>query len=214
MYALPPLPYGYDALQPTLSDKTLHHHHDKHHAKYVETLNGLVKDDAALGRQPLEALIGQAREQKGKLFNQAGQAWNHGFFWECMSPQKGQPGETLQGAISQAFGSLDQLKQSFVRDGVGHFGSGWVWLAVRDGQLAIVTTHDGDTLADRDDLTPILVADLWEHAYYLDYQQNREGFLTGWFDNIVNWSFVDAQFQAAVAGERAYRYPQPETVAA
>lgn len=209
MFALPDLPYEYDALQPTVSPDTLHHHHDKHHAKYVETLNGLVKDTPRAAT-PLEHLIAEAREaRETKLFNQSGQAWNHGFFWECMTPDYAPPGGELSAAIDAAFGSLEGLQTAFVNEGTGHFASGWVWLAWSGDELKVLSTHDADTLADREDVAPLLVADLWEHAYYLDYQQDRAGFLKGWFDKVVNWTFVEAQFKAAKGGARAYRYPTP-----
>ncbi|MDP9103778.1 MAG: superoxide dismutase [Pseudomonadota bacterium] len=215
MFTLPNLPYAYDALQPTMSDKTLHHHHDKHHAKYVDTLNTLLKDKAGLGDEPLEALIAQAREGDKKLFNNAAQAWNHGFFWECLSPDAGQPSEALKAAIDADFGGLDGLKKALVTEGVGHFASGWAWL-VHDGQhLKVISTHDAETVADRDDVHPILVIDVWEHAYYLDFQQDREGFLKGMLDRIANWAFASRQFDAAKnGGQGGYRYPAPERKAA
>lgn len=211
MFTLPSLPYAYDALSPTMSDKTLHHHHDKHHAKYVDTTNTLLKDKAGYATSSLEEVIAQARDAKDvKLFNNAAQAWNHGFFWECMAPGGQAPQGELAAAIDQTFGGLDGLKTALVTEGVGHFASGWAWLVSDGGQLKVISTHDAETVADRDGVTPILVIDVWEHAYYLDYQQDREGFLKGWFDKIANWSFAGQQFAAAKAGERAgYRYPAP-----
>lgn len=207
MFILPKLPYAYDALQPTMSDRTLHHHHDKHHAKYVDTLNALLKDKGDAGS--LEEVIRQAREaREQKLFNNAGQAWNHGFFWECMSPDGGAPEGELAARIDVCFGGIEQLKTAFVAEGVGHFGSGWAWLVAEGDRLRVTSTHDAETLADRDDVVPLLVADVWEHAYYLDFQQDREGFLKGWFDRLVNWRFVAEQYDAARTGGRgAYRYP-------
>jgi Fe-Mn family superoxide dismutase len=210
MFIVPPLPYAYDALKPAMSDKTLHHHHDKHHAKYVDTLNGLVKDEPSLASMTMEAVIRHARaEKQQKLFNQSAQAWNHGFFWECMSPEGGKPTGELAAAIDKAFGSLEDFKTSFVREGVGHFASGWVWLVREGDALSVISTHDADTAAGRDGVTPLLVSDLWEHAYYLDYQQDREGFLNTWFDHLVNWDFVSQQF-AAAGSEGGYRYPAPQ----
>lgn len=215
MFTLPNLPYAYDALMPTMSDRTLHHHHDKHHAKYVDTLNTLLKSEAGRGDEPLEAVIAHAREGDKKLFNNAAQAWNHGFFWECLSPQGGEPGDALTASIAADFGDLDGLKKALVTEGVGHFASGWAWL-VYDGQhLKVISTHDAETVADRDDVHPILVIDVWEHAYYLDFQQDREGFLKGVLDKITNWDFAARQFEAAKnAGQGGYRYPAPERKAA
>lgn len=220
MFILPKLPYAYEALEPTVSADTLHHHHDKHHAKYVDTLNGLLEDKPDLAGATLEEVIAGAREPRhAKLFNNAAQAWNHGFFWECMAPASGEaahkPSGALAEAIDRAFGSLDGLKTALTSEGVGHFGSGWAWLVADGDALKVISTHDADTLADREDVVPILVADVWEHAYYLDYQQDREGFLKAWFDRTVNWSFVAEQFEAARTGGRpAYRYPARQDKAA
>jgi superoxide dismutase, Fe-Mn family len=216
VFTLPNLPYAYDALQPTMSDRTLHHHHDKHHAKYVDTLNTLLKDKAELADQSLEAVIASAREAGDKkLFNNAAQAWNHGFFWECLSPKGGEPTGALAEAIKAAFGDLDGFKKSMTTEGVGHFASGWAWLVAEGDALKVISTHDAETVADRDDVRPILVIDVWEHAYYLDFQQDREGFLKGVLDKIVNWDFAAKQFEASkAAGQGGYRYPAPERKAA
>ena len=216
MFILPKLPYAYEALEPTVSAKTLHHHHDKHHAKYVDTLNGLLAEKTDLAEATLEEVIASVREpRQAKLFNNAAQAWNHGFFWECMAPDGGKPEGALAQAIDTAFGSLDALKTALVAEGVGHFASGWAWLVAEGDALKVISTHDADTVADREDITPILVVDVWEHAYYLDYQQDREGFLKAWFDKTVNWRFAGEQFEAAKAGGRGgYRYPAPQKKAA
>lgn len=209
MFTLPNLPYAYDALRPTMSDRTLHHHHDKHHAKYVDTLNTLLKDKAALAGQSLEAVISSAREAGDKkLFNNAAQAWNHGFFWESMTGEYAAPEGDFAQAI-ETFGGLETLKTAFVNEGVGHFASGWVWIvADAGGALKVISTHDGDTALVHEG-TPVLVCDLWEHAYYLDYQNNRKGFLEAWFDKAANWKFAAAQLAAAKDQGEGYRYPAP-----
>jgi Fe-Mn family superoxide dismutase len=198
MIKLPPLPYAYDALAPTISETTMRTHHDKHHAKYVETVNKLV-EEAGLDGKSLEEIIAEA-ERKGpggkKLLNNAGQAWNHAFFWDCMTPERRDPGGELEAAIGSAFGGLAGLKEAFVKEGVDHFASGWVWLVVEQGRLGVLSTHDGGTLANRPQ-TPLLVCDLWEHAYYLDYKQDRKAFLDGWFDKVAHWGFAETQFAAA-----------------
>jgi len=217
VFILPALAYAYDALSPTMSDKTLHHHHDKHHAKYVDTTNTLLKDKPQLAASSLEEVIAQAREAKDvKLFNNAAQAWNHGFFWESMAAPGGKsPEGVLAQAIDEAFGSLDGLKTSLVTEGVGHFASGWAWLVSESDTLKVISTHDAETVADRDGVVPLLVIDVWEHAYYLDYQQDRETFLKGWFDGLANWTFAAAQLDAARQGGRGgYRYPAPMQKAA
>ena len=209
MFKLPDLPYAYDALEPTVSVRTMRTHHDKHHKAYVDTLNKLLAESGAPVR-PLEQVIGDARGKEQKLFNNAGQAWNHGFFWESMTPSPAKPLGQFASAIDQAFGGLAQFKEKFVAEGVGHFGSGWVWLALEGGQLKLSTTHDGETLAGRDGPTPILLCDLWEHAYYLDYKNDRKGFLEHWFDEAANWAFAAEQFAAAMGEGEPYRFPPPD----
>jgi Fe-Mn family superoxide dismutase len=196
MITLPELPYAYEALQPTISAQTLHVHHDKHHAKYVETANKLIGENGLDGRS-LEDVIAEA-EGRGlkKLFNNAAQAWNHAFFWDCMTPERRDPQGELASAIQGAFGGLGELRAKFVQEGADHFASGWVWLAADGAELTVLSTHDGGTLA-HDRRTPLLVCDVWEHAYYLDYQQDRKTFLERWFDNVADWRFAGAQFDAA-----------------
>lgn len=195
MIKLPPLPYAYDALEPVISAETMRTHHDKHHAKYVDTVNSLAGENGLEG-EDLEAILAAAeRRSLKKLVNNAGQAWNHAFFWDCMTPDRRDPTGELEGAIGAAFGSLAALKDAFVKEGAEHFGSGWVWLAADHGRLSVLSTHDGGTLANQPQ-TPLLTCDLWEHAYYLDYRQDRAGFLGRWFDALANWSFAEAQFAA------------------
>jgi superoxide dismutase, Fe-Mn family len=204
MLKLPPLPYAYEALEPVVSAVTMRTHHDKHHAKYVETVNKLAAD-AGLDRKPLEEIIAEA-ERRGpggrKLLNNAGQAWNHAFFWDCMTPDRRDPTGELETAIGEAFGGLEGLKQAFVKEGAEHFGSGWVWLVAEQGRLGLLSTHDGGAFANRPQ-TPLITCDLWEHAYYLDYKQDRKAFLERWFDGVANWAFAETQFAAASGqGER------------
>ena len=208
MFTLPSLPYAYDDLQPTMSDKTLHHHHDKHHAKYIDTLNGLLKDKPEMAATSLEDIVKTSKGSDPKVFNQAAQAWNHGFFWESMAAKGGEPSGDFAAAIDQAFGSLDAFKEAFIKEGVGHFASGWVWLVAEGDTLKVISTHDADS-AIAGDATPLIVADLWEHAYYLDYQQDRAGFLGAWFDRIANWDFAAKQY-AARDRQGAYRFPAPD----
>jgi len=215
MFTLPGLPYAYDALSPVMSEKTLHFHHDKHHAAYVKTLNSLVEASGD-SHASLEALIvAEAKSTHRKLFNNAAQAWNHAFFWVAMSPDRQQPTSELHTAIRSGFGSFEKLRSAFVTAGVDHFGSGWVWLAAdRAGELKVVSTHDADDTLTTKDRTPLLVCDLWEHAYYLDYQNERKAFLEAWFDALPNWRFAAAQFAAAQGHGEAWRYPAPAASAA
>ena len=205
MITLPELPYAYDALSPTISPDTMHAHHDKHHAKYIEVMNQLLPEAGLEGRS-VEDIVAEA-EKRGlkKLFNNAAQAWNHAFFWDCMTPERRDPTGELQAAIEQAFGGLAGLKQKFVDEGVGHFGSGWVWLAADGAQLSLLSTHDGGTLA-HDKKTPLIVCDVWEHAYYLDYKQDRKGFLERWFDNVADWEFAEAQYAAAQGRHKPWTF--------
>ena len=211
MFELPELPYAYEALEPVISGNTMHFHHDKHHKTYVDTLNTLLKE-AGSSPDSLEAVIREAKSgAKQKLFNNAAQAWNHAFFWDAMAKGAGKPDGELSVAINGAFGDLAGLKQKFVEAGVGQFGSGWAWLvADRAGKLEIVTTHDAGTPVEDDAKTPILVCDVWEHAYYLDHQNNRKGFLEAWFDALPNWGFAAKQFDAARGNGQAWRYPAPQ----
>jgi Fe-Mn family superoxide dismutase len=207
MIILPELPYAYEALSPTISSDTMHTHHDKHHAKYVETGNTLAKENGLEGRSVEEIVAEAERQGLKKLFNNAAQAWNHSFFWDCMTPSRRDPGGELAAAIQRAFGGLDGLKQKFVEEGVNHFGSGWAWLAADGAELSVLSTHDGGTLA-HDKRVPLVVCDVWEHAYYLDYKQDRKGFLERWFDNVANWEFAEAQYAAAQGKGARWAYPK------
>ncbi|OYX70069.1 MAG: superoxide dismutase [Fe] [Caulobacter sp. 32-67-35] len=204
-YILPELPYAYEALEPTVSANTLHFHHDKHHAAYVTALNGLLNGD---DKGSLEEVIKTAAP--GKVFNNAAQAWNHAFFWDAMSPEKTAPGAELAAAINEAFGDLAALKTAFVTEGVGHFASGWVWLVAEGGKLKVISTHDAATTVTEAGVTPLLVCDVWEHAYYLDHQNNRKGFLEAWFDTLANWTLADSQFAASKGAGEVWAYPAPQ----
>lgn len=210
MFQLPRLPYGYDALEPVVSAETMKFHHDKHHGKYVETTNRLPIDASETPRD-LETIVRRAGEEpeRIKLFDNAAQAWNHTFFWTCMSPGEDSPSGALASAVERSFGSLANLRRTFVDEGVSHFGSGWVWLAAQARALKVFSTHDADDALTRQGMVPLLVCDLWEHAYYLDHHNDRAGYLTAWFDNLANWDFAADQFQAAQGMKTAWRHPLP-----
>ncbi len=205
MFKLPDLPYGYEALEPTISSATMHLHHDKHHARYVTVTNDILKDNASPGS--LEDVILKAAGGDKKLFNNAAQAWNHAFFWDIMTPTTGKPSGDLAKLVDGFEGGADGLKAKFVAEGVGHFGSGWVWLASDGETLQVLSTHDGENLLTRQGLTPLLVCDLWEHAYYLDYKNDREGFLKAWYDKLANWELAGKQLAAAQGSGQAWTYP-------
>jgi Fe-Mn family superoxide dismutase len=206
MFTLPDLPYGYDALQPTMSAETLHLHHDKHHARYFTVMNEILAGKPQDGS--LEAVIlTAAKSGEKKLFNNAAQAWNHTFFWNSMTPQSAAPEGALLQAITASFGGLEGLKAKFVEEGGAHFGSGWVWLAAsKDGALSVVQSHDGENLLGKD-LIPLLVCDLWEHAYYVDYKNDRAAFLKAWFDALPNWSLAASQLAAAQGQGAIWTHP-------
>jgi superoxide dismutase, Fe-Mn family len=206
MIVLPPLPYAYDALAPVLSARTLRAHHDRHHGRYVEVANARA---AAHGLSGLgaEALVMRGeREGNEALFNNAAQAWNHAFFWNSMAPRPPAPGARLAETIRAAFGDLARLREVFVAAGVSHFGSGWVWLTAEGGTLDVFTTHDAGTALTRS-LTPLLACDLWEHAYYLDHENDRRGFLEAWWDHLANWDFAERQYAASLGQGTAWTYP-------
>ena len=206
MYLLPPLPYDASALEPVLSEETLSTHHGKHHARYVHVVNEELGDTA--GTQPLEDVIAAAHERGArKLFSNAAQAWNHAFFWQSMTPRPGTAAGPLQEAIAETFGHFGALKDRFVGEGSSHFGSGWVWLIAANRKLEVLSTHDADLPWLGKGRVPLLVCDVWEHAYYLDYKNERDRFLRSWIDRLANWSFAGAQHAAALRGEAGYRYP-------
>src|SRR5688500_16801855 len=166
MYLLPPLPYDADALHPVIGAETMQTHHGKHHARYVHVVDELLGELA--GARPLEDVIAEAHERSDReLFDNAAQAWNHGSFWESMDPLATAPSEPLRNAIASRFGNLAALNDPFVAEGAAHFGSGWVWLIVSKGKLEVVSTHDAEQPWLGTAATPLLVCDLWEHAYYL-----------------------------------------------
>jgi Fe-Mn family superoxide dismutase len=214
MFTLPDLPYGYDALEPVMSDRTLRFHHDKHHAGYIKTLNDLLEAAGAAARSLEAVILDASKSVDQKLFNSAAQAWNHSFFWAAMSARRQAPTGELASAIDRAFGDLAGLKTAFVGEGSGHFGSGWVWLAAEHGgTLRVLSTHDAQDILTQAEMTPILVCDLWEHAYYLDHQNDRKGFLEAWFDALPNWGFAASQHAAARGQGEAWRHPAPVAAA-
>jgi Fe-Mn family superoxide dismutase len=208
MFILPKLPYDYAALEPTLSADTLHTHHDKHHRTYVEKTNELAKRAGLDGRSLEDVVRDAQRKGDAKLFHNAAQAWNHAFFWQCMTPRAAAPSGPLKSAIDRAFGKLDAFKDAFVTEGFDHFGSGWVWLAAGSDGLKVISTHDADDTLIKDGLFPLLVCDLWEHAYYLDYKNDRKAFLERWLDTVANWAFAERQLAAADGAGDGFLYPE------
>jgi Fe-Mn family superoxide dismutase len=198
-FTLPSLPYGYDALEPTIDSQTMTLHHTKHHQAYVDKLNEGVGEEE-LGGQSLEQILANISGRSKKVRNNGGGHWNHSFFWETMAPGGVQPSGRIAEAIDAKFGSLDAFKTKFNEAGVGQFGSGWVWLIVdQNGELAITSTPAQDNpLMDDAPVkgTPILGNDVWEHAYYLKYNNRRPEYLAAWW-NVVNWEKVGERYAAA-----------------
>ena len=191
-FELPPLPYAQDALEPHCSSKTLSFHHGKHHQAYVSKTNELIEGTEHANKS-LEEII---KSSSGTLFNQAAQVWNHTFFWNCMKPGGGgKPSGALASAIDKSFGSFDKFKEEFKAKGVGQFGSGWVWLVKDGNDLKVVGTGNADTPLAHGQ-TAILTCDVWEHAYYLDYQNRRPDFIQAFLDHLVNWDFAAKNFGA------------------
>lgn len=187
---LPDLPFGKDALEPHMSANTLDFHHGKHHNAYVVKGNELL-EDAGLSADNLEALVIEAAKVGGGLFNNVGQHYNHSFFWSSISANGGgEPTGAIADAINASFGSFENFKKEFVAGGVGQFGSGWVWL-VADGDTLKVTKSANAETPLTDGLKPLLVCDVWEHAYYLDFQNRRPDFLASFIDNLANWDFAN-----------------------
>jgi Fe-Mn family superoxide dismutase len=198
-FELPPLPYDYNALEPTIDDETMHLHHDKHHQAYVTNANKAL-EGTEWAEKPVEEVLQNLAsipdDKRGAVRNNAGGHYNHSLFWEWMSPAGGgEPGGSLRSAIDAAFGSFDDFKARIKAAGVGQFGSGWAWL-VHDGSgLAVVSTPNQDSPISSGK-TPLLGVDVWEHAYYLKYQNRRPDYLDAWW-NVVNWPKVAEGFAAA-----------------
>ncbi len=196
-FTLPPLPYAANALEPHIDTETMNIHHDKHHQAYVDNLNKAIAGTANEGKS-LEALVAAAGSISPAVRNNGGGHWNHSFFWETMSPKGGgQPTGALADAINSTFGSFDAFKEKFAAAGMTRFGSGWAWLIKKDGKLEISSTPNQDNpLMDVAEVkgTPLLGVDVWEHAYYLKYQNKRADYLAA-FWNVIDWNKVAERFK-------------------
>ncbi len=195
---LPALPYAEDALEPAYSARTIGFHHGKHHAAYVTNLNGMI-EGTDLASKSLEDIIQAAAgdAEKAGMFNNAAQIWNHTFFWNSMKPGGGgKPSGDLAAAIDKAFGGFDGFSEAFRTAAATRFGSGWGWLVAQGGELKVVSTANAETPIT-EGMTPLLTVDVWEHAYYLDYQNRRPDFLQAFLDDLVNWDFVAANLANA-----------------
>ncbi|HZL59361.1 MAG TPA: superoxide dismutase [Stellaceae bacterium] len=186
-----PLPYPQDALEPQMSARTLEFHHGKHHKSYVDTANKLLKDSPLANKSLEEIIRATARDESKKtLFNNVAQVWNHNFFWHSMKPKGGgKPAGDLAQAIDQAFGGYDKFHQEFKAAGETQFGSGWAWLVLDHGKLKVTKTGDAEDPLMQG-TTPLLTYDVWEHAYYLDYQNRRPDFIEAFLGHLANWDFA------------------------
>jgi superoxide dismutase, Fe-Mn family len=198
-FALPPLPYAFDALEPTIDAKTMEIHHDKHHQAYVTNLNAALAGTDWADRsidEVLRSLDAIPEDKRTAVRNNGGGHANHSLFWQIMSPSGGgEPSGALAAAINETFGGLDELKTQLNDAGVKRFGSGWTWLALDSGRLAVLSTPNQDSPL-MEGKTPILGIDVWEHAYYLKYQNRRPDYLAAWWE-IVNWDEVATRFDSA-----------------
>lgn len=198
-FTLPDLPYAKDALAPHISSETLDFHHGKHHNAYVNNLNGLV-EGTELAAKSLEDIIQDTagKADKAGIFNNAAQIWNHTFYWQSMRPNGGgAPTGDLATAIDRDFGSFDAFKDAFAKAGATQFGSGWAWLVVKDGKLEVRKTLNAETPLTEAGVTPLLTMDVWEHAYYLDFQNRRPDYISTFLDHLVNWEFAAENLAAA-----------------
>ena len=198
MFTLPPLPFAEGALAPVISANTLGFHYGKHHKAYVDNLNNLVKGGEFEG-QSLEAIIKATagKADKAGVFNNAAQVWNHTFYWNCLKPNGGgKPSGRIAQMIDSDLGGYDKFKADFVAAGTTQFGSGWAWVSVKDGKLAISKTPNGENPLVHG-AKPILGVDVWEHSYYIDYRNARPKYLEAFVDSLINWDYVLEMYEAA-----------------
>ncbi len=189
---LPPIPWADNALEPYISERTISFHYGKHHRTYVENTNKLIKDTEFAGL-PLEEIVVKTagKPEYASIFNNASQSWNHTFFWNSMEPGGGgTPSGKLAEMINRTFGSFDKFREEFASAALTQFGSGWAWLAIDNGVLKVTKTSNADSPLAHGQ-TPLITIDVWEHAYYLDYQNRRKDFIDAYLNNLVNWDFAE-----------------------
>jgi Fe-Mn family superoxide dismutase len=194
---LEPLPYKTDALKPYISDQTMRVHYGKHYAGYVDKANQLLKKGEFEGKTADEIIVLTTGKKKyTDIFNNVAQAWNHAFFFKCLKPDGGTVGGELADRIKKSFGSIDTFKQEFLKAAIGRFGSGWAWLVLDGKELKIVTTSNADTPIAHG-LKPLFTVDVWEHAYYLDYQNRRADYVNNVLNHLADWNFVASRLKSA-----------------
>jgi len=196
-FTLPELPYADTALEPYISANTFSFHHGKHHATYINNLNNLIKDTELANKSLEEIVVTSFKESKTPIFNNAAQVWNHNFFWKSLKPSGGgTPSDALAEKINTDFGSFDKFKEEFKTAATTQFGSGWAWLVLDNGTLKVTKTGNAENPVVHGQ-TPLLTLDVWEHAYYLDYQNKRPDFIAAFLDHLVNWDFAAENFSKA-----------------
>ena len=196
-FELPDLPYGKGELAPHISKDTLCVHYGKHHQGYVKKTNKAI-DGTALDDASLEEIIRAAEGSDQGLFNNAAQVWNHTFYWRSMSPDGGgAPKGDLAAALEKDLGGVEGFKESFASVATGQFGSGWAWLVARDGKLDVLNTGNAETPLTHEGVTPLLTLDVWEHAYYLDYQNKRADYVETFIKRLINWDFAKENLKSA-----------------
>ena len=189
-FQLPQLPYDRKALDPVMSAETLDFHYGKHHKAYVDKTNQLLAAKGG-GGSLIEVIKAARQEGDSKLFNNAAQLWNHSFFWQCLAPSQGQqPDGKLAKLVEDGFGNAETLLQKLQEEAVNHFSNGWAWLVLDRGSLRVTSLHDADTPIVHEGMVPLFTLDVWEHAYYIDYRNERPRFASSVLANIVNWDFV------------------------
>ena len=197
--ALPPLPYDYAALEPVISSAALKLHHGAHHRGYVDKLNALIAGSQFEGA-PLETIV---KHSSGAVFNNAAQAWNHAFFWNCLAPGGGKPPpRSIEKRLEDGFGGIEKFNEEFSQAAIECFGSGWAWLVARGDKLEIISTSNAATPITMG-ATPLLAIDVWEHAYYLDYENRRPEFVGAVIDQLLNWEFAEQQLEKAGSYRKA-----------
>lgn len=204
------MPFEYAALEPEVSAETMHYHYDEHYMGYLLKANALA-EQADLSNLSLEDIIRQAAwKRKRALLVNAAQVWNHAFFWQCLSPSNSVgPDAILKSALEKAFGSLDKFKQKFIEKGLAHVGSGWLWLSWHSERgLVLSTTENAIPVWLASGRTPLLVCDIWEHAYYLDWKNDRAGWLNAFINECANWQMAGKQFASLLNGTESWKYPK------
>ncbi|MDE0932301.1 MAG: superoxide dismutase [Novosphingopyxis baekryungensis] len=189
-FTLPDLPYSKTAFGDVISEDTFDYHYGKHHKAYVDKTNAAVEKSDMSSPKLSEVVLNAKTQGDNGLFNNSAQVWNHSFYWECLAPEGGAPSGELKDALERDFGSVDDFKKKFKEEATGHFASGWAWLVLDGDKLDITSFHDADTPIAHQGKKPVFTLDVWEHAYYLDYQNARPDYIDALLDKAVNWEFV------------------------